>query len=162
MNTKTASARKPTSEGRHLSVVKDRDKRIMSHTHDEDVMSHPQSLTERLASRRVEVGLSQEEVADKIRVIRYGGTKKERIQKIARNTYCNYERGTVPIKKEVLEQVAQILQISVEWLMWGENKVSTIKELFPDWTEEDIVFALESTNGDLEGTVERITEGTSH
>lgn len=39
------------------------------------------------------------------------------------------------------------------------SKVSTIKELFPDWTGEDIVFALDSTDGDLEGTIERITEG---
>jgi CUE domain len=38
-------------------------------------------------------------------------------------------------------------------------KLNTIKELFPDWTDEDIVFALHETNGDLEGTINRITEG---
>lgn len=40
------------------------------------------------------------------------------------------------------------------------SKVTTIKEMFPDWTDEDIVFALEETAGDLETTVERITDGT--
>ncbi|KAH8593388.1 hypothetical protein B0O99DRAFT_515557 [Bisporella sp. PMI_857] len=40
------------------------------------------------------------------------------------------------------------------------SKVSTIKEMFPDWTDEDVVFALQETNGDLETTVERITEGS--
>ncbi|PQE12389.1 RNApii degradation factor def1 protein [Rutstroemia sp. NJR-2017a BVV2] len=40
------------------------------------------------------------------------------------------------------------------------SKVSTIQEMFPDWTDEDVVMALEETNGDLEGTVERITDGT--
>ena len=39
------------------------------------------------------------------------------------------------------------------------TKLSTIKEMFPDWTDEDIVFALEETDGDLEGTIERISEG---
>ncbi|KAL3427967.1 rnapii degradation factor def1 [Phlyctema vagabunda] len=40
------------------------------------------------------------------------------------------------------------------------SKVSTIQELFPSWTDEDAVFALQETDGDLETTVERITEGT--
>ncbi|KUJ07985.1 uncharacterized protein LY89DRAFT_742281 [Mollisia scopiformis] len=40
------------------------------------------------------------------------------------------------------------------------TKVSTIKEMFPDWTDEDVVFALQETDGDLETTVDRITDGT--
>lgn len=39
------------------------------------------------------------------------------------------------------------------------SKVTTIKEMFPDWTDEDIVFALQETDGDLETTVGRITDG---
>ena len=39
------------------------------------------------------------------------------------------------------------------------GKVGTIKEMFPDWTDEDAVFALQETDGDLETTVERITDG---
>jgi hypothetical protein len=39
------------------------------------------------------------------------------------------------------------------------SKVNTIKEMFPDWTDEDVVFALQETDGDLEITVERITDG---
>ncbi|KAF7590555.1 RNAPII degradation factor, partial [Aspergillus hancockii] len=34
-----------------------------------------------------------------------------------------------------------------------------LKELFPDWTDEDLVFALEDANGDLEEAIDRITEG---
>merc|ERR1712093_279784 len=40
------------------------------------------------------------------------------------------------------------------------SKVTTIKEMFPDWTDEDVVFALQETDGDLETTVDRITDGT--
>jgi hypothetical protein len=39
------------------------------------------------------------------------------------------------------------------------DKVSTIKEMFPDWTDADIVFALQETDGDLETAVDRITDG---
>jgi CUE domain len=39
------------------------------------------------------------------------------------------------------------------------SKVSTVRELFPDWTDEDVIFALEETGGDLESTIERITTG---
>ncbi|KAL8934551.1 MAG: hypothetical protein Q9211_005169 [Gyalolechia sp. 1 TL-2023] len=39
------------------------------------------------------------------------------------------------------------------------SKLSTIKEMFPDWTDEDIVFALQETEGNLEATIERISSG---
>lgn len=39
------------------------------------------------------------------------------------------------------------------------SKVSTVREMFPSWTDEDIVYALEDAGGDLEVTVERITSG---
>lgn len=38
-------------------------------------------------------------------------------------------------------------------------ELSTLKELFSDWTDVDLVFALQETNGDLPNTIERITEG---
>lgn len=39
------------------------------------------------------------------------------------------------------------------------TKLSTMKEMFPDWTDEDLVFALQETDGNLENTIERISEG---
>lgn len=39
------------------------------------------------------------------------------------------------------------------------STLPTLKELFADWTDEDLVFALEDSNGDLESAIERITEG---
>lgn len=35
----------------------------------------------------------------------------------------------------------------------------TLKEMFPDWTDDDLVFALQETDGDLPTTIERISEG---
>lgn len=39
------------------------------------------------------------------------------------------------------------------------TKLSTIKELFPSWTDEDLVFALQETDGNLESTIDRISDG---
>lgn len=39
------------------------------------------------------------------------------------------------------------------------NKVNMIKDMFPEWTDADIVLALQETNGDLETTVGRIADG---
>lgn len=39
------------------------------------------------------------------------------------------------------------------------SQLSTIKEMFPDWSDEDIVFALQETDGNLEATIDRISEG---
>ncbi len=39
------------------------------------------------------------------------------------------------------------------------SKVSLVREFFPHWTDEDVVFALEETGGDLDSTVEKITNG---
>ncbi|PWY92374.1 hypothetical protein BO70DRAFT_8299 [Aspergillus heteromorphus CBS 117.55] len=34
-----------------------------------------------------------------------------------------------------------------------------LNELFPDWTDEDLIFALEDADGDLEAAIDRISEG---
>lgn len=39
------------------------------------------------------------------------------------------------------------------------SKVGAVKEMFPDWSEVDILYALHETNGDENVTVTRILEG---
>ncbi|KPV76546.1 uncharacterized protein RHOBADRAFT_52538 [Rhodotorula graminis WP1] len=39
------------------------------------------------------------------------------------------------------------------------SKLATAKELFPDWTDEDILYAIQEANGDLEVTIVRMSEG---
>ncbi|BFZ65211.1 RNAPII degradation factor [Saitoella coloradoensis] len=39
------------------------------------------------------------------------------------------------------------------------GSLATLQELFPDWTEDDLVFVLQEAGGDLELAVERISEG---
>ena len=40
------------------------------------------------------------------------------------------------------------------------SNLGLVKEMFPAWTDEDIIFALQETDGDLEATIDRISEGT--
>lgn len=41
------------------------------------------------------------------------------------------------------------------------DTLPTLKEMFPDWKDEDLVFALEDSNGELLEAIERITEGSN-
>lgn len=42
-----------------------------------------------------------------------------------------------------------------------QGQLSVLKELFPEWTDADLVLAIEDSDGDLERTVEKISEGES-
>ena len=67
----------------------------------------------------------------------------------------NGDKGD-PIATTSIEDEGEVGQLKRQY----GTKVNTIKEMFPDWTDEDVVFALQETDGDLETTVERITDGT--
>lgn len=41
-----------------------------------------------------------------------------------------------------------------------QSKLATAKELFPDWTDEDILYAIHDANGDVEVAIVRMSEGT--
>jgi hypothetical protein len=38
-------------------------------------------------------------------------------------------------------------------------QLTTLKELFPDWADVELVLALEESDGDMERTIEKISEG---
>lgn len=40
------------------------------------------------------------------------------------------------------------------------ESLKTLKEMFPDWTDEDIVFALQEEQGDVQATATRMSEGS--
>ena len=55
----------------------------------------------------------------------------------------------------VFEDEGELGQLKMKY----SEPLIKLKELFPDWTDDDLVFALQETDGDLESTVERISEG---
>ena len=42
------------------------------------------------------------------------------------------------------------------------DKIPLLREVCPGWSDEDLVFALEETHGDLEAAVDRISSGQLH
>lgn len=43
-----------------------------------------------------------------------------------------------------------------------QSELPLLKGVFPDWSDEDLVFAIQESNGDVQSTVEKIAEGGSH
>lgn len=41
-------------------------------------------------------------------------------------------------------------------------QLAMVREIFPDWTDVDLLFALAEADGDVETTIERVAAGTSH
>lgn len=68
--------------------------------------------------------------------------------------HANGERieNTVPAAQEDEGEIGELKK-------QYSSQLGTVKEMFPDWTDEDIIFALQETDGDLQSTIERITEG---
>ncbi|KAB8339076.1 hypothetical protein FH972_022012 [Carpinus fangiana] len=54
-----------------------------------------------------------------------------------------------------LDEQGELGQLKKQYM----TELVTLKELFSDWTDDDLVFALQETDGDLETTIERISEG---
>lgn len=122
------------THSQHLSLVPvvqgTVDQRILSKTHSAAALANPTTLPERIAARRVELGLDQGYIAERIHVRRIDTrTGKPKLVRLARNSYCHYERGTITPKVEVLAQIAKVLKTSIEWLLFGENKTTTIQRL---------------------------------
>jgi hypothetical protein len=73
-------------------------------------------------------------------------------------------RGPRP-NKQTNGDAASALDTSADQGELGElkkrylNELTTLKEMFPDWADVDLVLALEESDGDLPTTIDKITEG---
>ncbi|KAL9112178.1 MAG: hypothetical protein Q9227_003555 [Pyrenula ochraceoflavens] len=65
-----------------------------------------------------------------------------------------HEQENVP--PEDLEDQGELGDLKRQY----SDKTSTLRAIFPDWTDEDLVYALKETDGDLEVAVGRITDGS--
>jgi CUE domain len=70
----------------------------------------------------------------------------------ARSTKADIAESTTSFEDE-----GEIGQLKLKYA----TELPTLKELFHDWTDEDLVFALEDANGVLETAIEHISEGTA-
>jgi hypothetical protein len=56
---------------------------------------------------------------------------------------------------ETNEDLGELASIKKQYL----SELKTLKELFEDWTDIDLLMALQETGGDLTTTIDRISEG---
>lgn len=55
----------------------------------------------------------------------------------------------------VVEDEGEIGQLKSKYA----SSIKIVQEMFPDWSHEDIVFAIEENGGDLEQTISRMSDG---
>lgn len=67
---------------------------------------------------------------------------------------ANGDRAEAPAQAAI-EDDSEVGQLKKEF----GNNFAVVKDIYPDWTDEDIVFALQETNNDLDGTVAGIADG---
>ena len=51
----------------------------------------------------------------------------------------------------------EVAQLKIKY----SNQLKSLKEIFPDWTAEDLVYTLQEADGDIELATDRIAGGTS-
>lgn len=65
-------------------------------------------------------------------------------------------RSTKPDATDAFEDEGELGQMKKKY----SDTLPMLNELFPDWKDEDLVFALEDADGDLEQSIDRISEGS--
>lgn len=85
------------------------------------VGAEPTTVAERMVRRRLEMKLTQAEVAAKVRMQNKSGPRSSDERLLSRNGYCMYENGRSEPKLEQIKQIAMALNVSAGWLAFGET-----------------------------------------
>ncbi|UTC29029.1 putative HTH domain DNA-binding protein [Brevundimonas phage vB_BpoS-Marchewka] len=102
------------------------------------MIDNPTTMQERMTSRRMELDMSQAEVAAKIR---FYNRRQAEWKVLSRSAYCMYETGDVLPDIEKIVTLAEALQCSPEWLAFGTQKADILAEALqtaPQWLADGI------------------------
>ena len=83
--------------------------------------SPPETLGQRMAARRLELGLTQAQVAKQVRFKTKTGRRKDAESVLTRNAYCMYEIDGAEPDLQKIVGIAKALQVSPGWLAFGEQ-----------------------------------------
>jgi len=102
-------------------------------------LDEPKTIGQRITARRLALGLSQQEVADRCWITQKNnsnitGAQKGDRKRLSRSAYCMYETDSVTPVIDVLEQIADSLELSREYVFFG---TPTIQELRYNPHEDD-------------------------
>jgi hypothetical protein len=83
-----------------------------------------------------------------------GGRGGARGSTRGRGVNGNY-KDTSPEEVDDFEDQGELGEMKKQYA----SQLPTLKELFAEWDEVDLLFALQEQDGDLESTIDRISEG---
>lgn len=123
-------------------------------------LEHPQTVGQRMTRRRLELGLTQEEVADKCHITMKShsattGRKKGETSPLSRTAYGMYEKDAVVPVLDVVVQIASVLGLSAAYLAFGEGPTSPLEE-YGYKAETDAFESHEITSLDAGWLIERL------
>jgi len=87
-----------------------------------------QTPGQRMAQRRKELGLRQEDVAEKVVIRRKDGTE----ERMSRSGYCMYEQDAVTHDVKKIEKIAAVLQSTPEYIAYGVSDDNSIPQVALD------------------------------
>lgn len=109
INTKPAAIRQPVKLNRVGSEGRPRS-------------GNPETLGQRMAARRLDLHLTQAQVARQVRFTPKTGRRRNVETVLSRNAYCMYETDTVEPDFPKLAGIAKALGVSKGWLAFGEGR----------------------------------------
>lgn len=83
-------------------------------------VSELRTVGQRMIHRRLELRLTQAQVAAQVRLQTKSG------KMLSRNTYCMYETGKYEPRLKLIEQLATALEVSPGWLAFGNAGSTTM------------------------------------
>ena len=101
-------------------------------------IANPTTMQERMTSRRMELDMSQADVASQID---FFNKKQGEWKTLSRSAYCMYESGDVLPDIDKIVSLAKALQCSPEWLAFGIEQTDTLAAALkcaPQWLADGI------------------------
>lgn len=75
---------------------------------------------QRMAQRRLELSLTQVDVAAQVVLTSKSGKQKDAKRRLSRNAYCMYELDSAEPNLSTIAQIADALHVSPAWLAFGD------------------------------------------
>lgn len=106
--------------------------------------SELETIGQRMTARRLELKLTQKQVADQVMFTRKTGRRRHTQSTLSRNAYAMYEIGESEPDLQKIEGIARALKVSAGWLAFGGSDASSnnCKNIVPDALAEPTQLAL--------------------
>jgi transcriptional regulator with XRE-family HTH domain len=91
-----------------------------------------ETVGQRMAARRLQLGLTQKEVASQLNVTPKSGRKRGVDSQLSRNAYGMYEIDEAEPDLKKIARIAEVLRVSPGWLAFGTDVSPRLHEVEHD------------------------------